>query len=162
MADIKNFRKLMSKMESENNTNVNHSPTPNGTAIGEYGLMPPTIRDIASKGTTAVDNIVAKSNDEMIKILLKENPQLADMYMEKLATPILNKVQDNPDLAATAWLYGQNLSPAALQEKLNNDKQYQSRINDAIESEHLQSSMPNLNDILKQRYNPKPFTPSSK
>jgi hypothetical protein len=102
-----NFLNTISQIESSGGQNINHpvsnAPIQAGQqAVGQYGLMPNTVQEMARR-TRGPASIAPGSPEEQ---------QVA----EQLATRVLNRFQD-PNMAAYAWHSGHNLTPDQVKER---------------------------------------------
>ena len=102
-----NFLNAISQIESSGGKNINHpisnAPLQAGQqAVGQYGLMPNTIQEMARR-TRGPASITPGSPEEQ---------QIAN----SLAGHVLNKYQD-PNMAAYAWHSGHNLTPDQIQQR---------------------------------------------
>ena len=119
-------------LESSGGQNVNHKPTKSGdTAVGQYGLMPKTVKEMANR--RRLDNMA----DEQDMLILNpktdvqsllQDPAVQEKYAQEIASRLLNKTGGDMRLAATEWLYGHNAPIEKLQKKYANDQDYQRRI----------------------------------
>lgn len=159
MADVKAFMKLIKAMESSGGKDTDHSTMEYGmhegdTAIGNYGLMPNTAKEIAvrkekeGQGTPS-DDVIKNIPNPQVEALLAENPELAKRYSEFLAEKVLSKNQGDPIAGMTAWHYGHNLSPSQVKAKMEQNPQYVDKVNQRIDENRLQSKMPSLMDLMR-------------
>lgn len=154
MADKAAFLKLIRALESGNNPDVIHRTMTTGmhegdSAVGEAGLMPNTAKEMASRKVVSgnanqADKLLLDSDNPTAESMLQSNPDLRKSYTDDLATQVMNKTGGNPDLGATAWLYGHNNSPDQLKALLQQHPDYQNRINDVINNQHLMSEQPTV------------------
>lgn len=141
MSDINSFLKVMRILESRNGQDTDHAEMQEGihkgqAAIGDVGLMPNTIKEMAQRkqNPSELDNIVKNADPKMVEDILKENPHKYDEYSEDNAKRLLDKTKNDLPLAATGWLYGHNQSLDSIKNKLDADPQYKERIENAMES----------------------------
>lgn len=134
MSDKRAFKKLMSAIESDNNPNAVHKPVPGemhkGTsAIGQYGMMPITIQDIARQLSekSELDKLIENANPNQVQEILQSNPQKYDQYSDLMAEKVLNKAGGDPMDAAMKWRWGPDS-----QEKLADHPEYKQRVNDKM------------------------------
>jgi len=141
-ANIETLLKLMSSLESRGNKDTNHKVSDYGvqagdTAIGEYGLMPNTAKEMANRRRLKGDadefdkQVLAAPNDD-VQEMLQKNPMGYKRYNEDLAVHLLNKTGDDLPTAATGWLYGHNKSPEDLKQILDDSPEYMDRIQKAL------------------------------
>lgn len=113
-ADANHFLNLISQMESSSGQNTDHPINSGGIqngeqAIGQYALMPNTIREMANRSQDPnmkqlIDMDQNQLNDKM------QNKDLEYNIARQLADKVLNE-QGNDDMAAYAWNKGHNLTP---------------------------------------------------
>jgi hypothetical protein len=161
--NIEKFLELIRNLESSGGKNVNHKPTASGKlAIGEYGQMPDTIRELANrarlgKENNMMDDSMVKGSDEYVSQSLAKSPEIRNKYAGQMAKMLLDKTGGDMELAATGWLYGHNHNVDALKKKLENDPEYRKRIQlnmpkerePAIEPEQKEYDFMNLKNILR-------------
>lgn len=134
MNNLDKFLELIRNLESSGGKNLDHKPTATGkTAVGEYGQMPDTIRELANRKRLSgenemLDDSMYKGSDEYISDSLSNSPDVRKHYAEQLGQRLLDKTNGNMDLAATGWLYGHNNGVNTLENKLAKDTDYQNRI----------------------------------
>lgn len=159
MADVKAFMKLIKAMESSGGKNTRHITMEDGihagdTAIGNYGIMPNTAKEIATRRKkegvdTPSDDVIQNIENKQVESLLKENPVLAEQYAEYMAQKVLDKTKGDPVAGMTAWHYGHNLSPDQINKKMKENPSYVDKVNQRIEENALQSKMPGLMDLMR-------------
>lgn len=159
MADVKAFMKLIKAMESSGGKDTKHTRMTAGmhegdTAIGNYGVMPNTAKEIAKRkiGTDEQlpsDDVIKNIPNPQVETLLAENPQLAERYAEFMAKRVLDKTKGDPIAGMTAWHYGHNLSPQALKEKMQEAPEYVEKVVQRIDENALSSKLPSLMDLMK-------------
>ncbi len=126
-----NFLRTISRLESNDGENTNHPELQNGiqagtSAIGRYGLMPNTIKEIINKsrqnGTMTPDlQDLDRMNPHEMKAHIEANPDLEDQLAQSLALKVLKNQMGDEDKAAYSWNQGDNLKPEDISdEKLNN------------------------------------------
>lgn len=135
----KKFLQLMSMMESSGGKNVAHSRVPAGvqagdTAYGQYGLMPNTVKEMATRRNNA--GIGDKMDAQMVNIdnnqvgnVLTAHPELEQRYAQDLANNALNKSNGNMVDAAYRWRWGQNMPDDKLQNVESSNPDYLDRLN---------------------------------
>lgn len=101
------------------------------TAIGNYGLMPNTVKELINRrrinGTITPDmqELDEKTPDD-IKTHLETHPELEQQLAEDLANHVLKKQQGDEDKAAYSWKFGHNTPPENISdETLNNSGRVQ-------------------------------------
>lgn len=116
-----NFLHNVMQLESSGGKNTNHATIDYGkykgqTAMGRWGLLPTTIREMARKKTMAANPDVTKvnsMNDSQLKDYITHNPDIETHIARSLARHVLGRFK-TPQKAAYAWKYGHNLSPASI------------------------------------------------
>lgn len=126
-----NELEAISGLESSFGKDTEHEPVEEGlqsgsTAVGRFGLMPNTIRDVSKKignRETDLGNAVGPEtdlpdvselqdlSDEEITERIKANPVLENKIARLLYLEGVTKRGNNPDLNAYAWQYGNNIQP---------------------------------------------------
>lgn len=158
MSDVKAFMKLIRAMESSGGKDTRHPALESGihegdAAIGEYALMPNTVKELArQKQVGPSDDVIAGLPNDSVSNLLKENPELAQEYVRRLSEKLMDKAKGDPNLGMVGWRYGHNLPIEELKNKAKENPEYVQKVDQRIGEEHLQSSMPNLMDMLKVPY----------
>lgn len=115
---IKNFLKTISYIESSGGKNTDHPTMESGihsgdSAIGRYGLMPNTVKEIINRMRLAGSvpeelNGLDKVDSEKLKEIITQNPNIEDKLAESLAQRQLMKYPEE-DMAAYSWNQGHNL-----------------------------------------------------
>ena len=128
MADIDDFLNRIAQLESSGGENTDHPEVKSGlqkgsTAIGTYGLMPNTIREILNRKRLAnqlqpADQELMKMNDDQIREKVSSDPDLEKALAQQLATHVLQRQKGDEDRAAYSWNMGHNLSP----QRITDDK----------------------------------------
>ena len=126
------FLKYISQVESNGGKNTQH-PTVNAgvnagdKAIGQYGLMPNTVRDTVKRGIQSGDippemGEIAQRDNMGIQNLMQNYPSSETMIAHALAHRVLNKYND-PNMAAYSWNQGTNLTPEQIKQRdfMNSD-----------------------------------------
>lgn len=116
---LQNFLAKISQIESAGGKYTNHPMIKSGiqagsSAYGQYGLMPNTIRELASRQNM---NDFNSLSDQEIKDKFKQNPELENKFAEFLANKVLNQYGGNEQKAAYAWNMGHNLPESRIGEE---------------------------------------------
>lgn len=121
------FLKIIGMIESSGGKYFGHSPMTTGiqagtTAIGTYGLMPRTIREVARRrgeALTPEELAVSRLGPAEMKAKMEAEPGLGSerAYAEQLANYVLEKQQGDPEKAAYAWFKGHNLPPKEVEKR---------------------------------------------
>lgn len=125
------FLNAIQGVESNFGQNTNHQPLKNGlqagtAAIGNYGLMPNTIKDVVGKignpGTrlgkyltnqadySDIKNAVDVPDDEL-KNTVESNPVLQNQLARLLAKDVALKNNNDPQRMSYSWNMGSNVNP---------------------------------------------------
>lgn len=164
MADVNSFLKLIKAMESSGGKDTNHKPIQDGiqqgdAAVGDYGLMPNTAKELAGVGKVGPsDDVIKNLPNSEVSDLLKENPQLSEQYVKMLAEKLMQKTKGDPVLGMTGWNQGHNLPLSDIQQRAKDNPEYVDKVNQRIDENHLQSQVPGLMDMLKQPYKDQPMS----
>lgn len=156
MSDVQNLKKIMSLLESSNRDQVTHRTMKDGmhkgdSAMGRYGVMPNTakemaVRNIADNTGSPLDGAIKSSSTANVKLMLKDNPDKYDQYVNDLAEHTLNNAEGDVPAAAAGWLFGHNLSAEQMRQKLEENPKYKERVNSAIDTLHLKSEPEKYSD----------------
>lgn len=107
------FLDAISQIESSGGKNLRHPTMDSGLhqgqhALGQYGLMPNTVKDTA-KRMGAASPILPDTDIEQAM-----NPQVERQIASELAKRVLTKYP-NEDMAAYSWNQGTSLSPKEIE-----------------------------------------------
>lgn len=114
---VKNFLKAISMNESSGGINTNHATMEHGihagdAAVGKYGLMPNTIKEMAVRmGRGNPLHSYSKMNNEEISAKIKKNPKHEEEIANYLANHLYDKHGGNESKMAYSWNQGHNLTP---------------------------------------------------
>ncbi len=122
--DVAGFLDAIQKIESSGGKNFDHPTMKAGihagdTAIGRYGFMPNTVREIGVRAKRAgemnpdMEAVASMADPSEMKAYLEQNPEIEQMFAEQLAKRLLKKFP-NEEQAAYSWNQGHNLSPESL------------------------------------------------
>lgn len=110
---------VIKRLESSDGKNTEHKTMESGlhegsSAIGDYGLMPNTVREISNrarkdKSLTPEMDMVSRMPEEAMKSHLKNHPHIQRQFAEKMATRLMDKHQGSEEKVAEAWLKGHNI-----------------------------------------------------
>lgn len=113
--DINAFLDNIAQIESSGGKNFNHKMVTDPssmhygkTAIGTFGFMPDTVKEIAIRNKDPKLQALLKMKDEQIKAALEMNPQLEREFASKLAEHVYDNQAGNLEKAAQAWYTGHN------------------------------------------------------
>jgi len=137
MADkkIKDFLERIKQIESSGGKNFNHPEITldnlqkGDRAIGNYGLMPNTVKEIISrkrlKNEVTPEMVeLYKLSPDVLKQTLEKNPNIEQHLAEELAKHSLEKQEGNEEKAAYSWLKGHNLNPEQITPEILDDSNY--------------------------------------
>lgn len=107
------------QLESSGGRNTRHRTIKTGLhagkhAMGRWGLMPDTVKEITSraqkagKSSGALDALASMDHKQMDKFF-RQNPTVELTIARKLAQHVLRRQGYNPEKAAYAWNHGHNL-----------------------------------------------------
>lgn len=104
---LNNFLDTISQIESSGGKNLNHpvsnAPIQAGQqAVGQYGLMPNTVEEMAHRNRGPASVLPNSPEEEQVA--------------HQLASRVLDRFQD-PNMAAYAWHSGHNLTPEQIQQR---------------------------------------------
>ena len=127
------FLDMMSQLESSGGINTKHREISSGIhkgqrAVGNYGLMPNTIREMYKRMGKDADprlkEIVDNSqDDQMLANSIAADPELENVVAGKLYDRVNERFGGDQEKMNYAWQYGHNLSPSKLtSDKLENDR----------------------------------------
>lgn len=115
--DKSTFKRLLSLLETSGGTQMDHNPVDEGmhagtSAIGEYGMMPKTIQDLAKSNPqkTELDKIIQGADPTSVDEILQSNPDKYNQYANQMSDKVAAKSKGDAEDAAMRWLAGQNSS----------------------------------------------------
>ena len=125
--DKKEFLELIREIESSGGKNRNHKTMTSGphegdTAIGDYGLMPNTVKEVSNlktgKRQSDIYGHLRKLDNKEIETLVGSDRDLEDKLANDLADIVLSKSKSD-DRAAFRWNQGHNIErvPASYRDK---------------------------------------------
>jgi len=129
--NTKEFLKRISQLESSGGQNTDHPVVQSGIqegeqAIGQYALMPNTVRELINRRRLQGNEIspelqnIHKMPSPDMKKYIEENPNIEDDLANQLATKVIQGQVGDEDRAAYSWKMGHNLTPDRItDEKLN-------------------------------------------
>lgn len=130
--NIQDFLQKIEQIESSGGKNMEHPTVEEGIqagdqAIGRYGLMPNTVRELVNRrrlqGTSTGElQDLAEMDSPSMKKHLEANPSLEDELAQQMATMVTRRQGGNEDKSAYSWTMGHNLTP----DKISNDQLEQS------------------------------------
>lgn len=161
-----------SAQETSLGRNLNHeknSKNPNNTAVGSWGLLPQTAKEL---GKQARESGFDSHNMQAFRHLslketadyLKKNPQAELEAVRALHNKIASRadVQGNPDKIAYLWRWGQNatIPPDYMQDETVQHRLQHEKINPLRQAEIAQRPLKFINDLktvkaLPPKYNSK-------
>jgi hypothetical protein len=120
--NIKKFLEKTAQIESSGGKQLNHPEIESGihsgdSAVGQYGLMPNTIKEILNRtkeqSTPDIEALRVLPN-EVVNREIASNPMLEDEVARKLAEHVLQRQLGDEEKAAYSWQYGHNLPPSRI------------------------------------------------
>lgn len=122
------FLNKIKQIESSNGENTDHPEIESGihkgySAIGNYGLMPLTVKDTINSAVLNKEPItpdlqnLKQIDPHYYKDIMEENPNLQDETAQLLAKKVLNRFKGDEDESAYSWNNGSNLSPDDISDK---------------------------------------------
>lgn len=148
MNKILEFLRKIREIESSGGTDTEHRTMASGIhkdqrAIGDYGLMPNTVKEIENRAkeseTRGLDKAAHLTPDEMKKYM-ELNPPLQEEAAQRLAEHVLNKQNGDEDKAAYSWLYGHNLSPEKIEQRKYLEDPYVKKFQALKQPEEIQEN----------------------
>lgn len=131
-ANPKNFLKTISQLESSGGKNMDYPEVESGiqsgtSAMGQYGLMPNTVKEMINKrrqaGTMTPElQELDGMNPHEMKAHIEANPDLEDQIAKSLALKVLHNQMGDEEKAAYSWTMGDNLSPDDISKEKMNDQ----------------------------------------
>jgi len=123
---LEQFLSAIKKIESSDGKYINHAIIQKGpykgyAAIGSYGLLPTTVRELVDTYYKSF-LVIRHCSDEDFAYLVVANPAIEYLLAKKLAIKILEKNNYNLIRSAYAWNVGHNkdLSKISEEKILNN------------------------------------------
>ncbi len=137
--DVDGFLNTIAQIESSGGKDFNHSTMQSGihageAAMGRFGLMPNTLREIAvrakreGKLNDQMKSAIDIEDSQKLKELIESNPEIERMFAEQLAQRVLKKFPDS-EQAAYSWNQGHNLTPEAVQKRDYKNSDYVKKFN---------------------------------
>ena len=114
--NIDNFLKTISMNESSGGKNTNHRQMKDGlhagdSAVGQYGLMPNTIKEMAGRmGKDHPMSKYAKMDNNAVAQSLKSNPNDEGEVAKFMANHLNDKFKGDQNKMAYSWFQGHNLT----------------------------------------------------
>lgn len=126
---LQEFLQKIAQIESSGGKDLNHKEIQHGIhegdqAIGRYGMMPNTVRELINRRRTEqtmtpdLQDLDAMDSQKM-KQTIESNPELEQQLAEQLGKRVIRRQVADEDKAAYSWNMGHNLAPEEItQEKL--------------------------------------------
>jgi hypothetical protein len=116
--------RAISKVESNNNPNAIHRQMSSSglhqgsRAVGSYGLMPVTIKEMVKKNPDLNKKYghILNTHGELFRSLIQKNPETEHEIASKLYDNLAKKFGHNPERIGHAWFNGVSGTIKALQE----------------------------------------------
>lgn len=132
--NINDFLQKIEQIESSGGTDTDHPTVQSGIqagdqAIGKYGLMPNTIKELVNRrriqGTSTPElQDLSQMDSPSMKKYIEQSPGLEDDLAKQLATMVTRKQMGNEDKSAYSWTNGHNLSPKDISDQQLEDSPY--------------------------------------
>jgi hypothetical protein len=137
--DVSGFLNAIQQIESSGGKNFNHPTMESGlqagdTAMGRYGMMPNTVREVANRARMqgALDpdmkRIAGMDDGSLMKSEMEAHPEVEQRFAETLAKHLLKKFPNEQE-AAYSWNQGHNLTPEAVEKRNYKDSDYVQKFN---------------------------------
>lgn len=115
------FLNAISQLESSGGKNIDHpviesGPQAGQKAVGRFGLLPNTISELNNRARLANELTPEMQIAGRNPASLQTNPNLEQVYVNRLAEHILGNIND-PEMAAYAWNSGHNLTPEKIKQR---------------------------------------------
>jgi len=131
---VKDFINKIMQIESSGGRDIQHPEMQHGIheghkAIGRYGLMPNTVKELINRRRTQgtmtpeLQDLDAMS-PEQIKATIESRPDLEDQFAEQLGTKVIRQQGGDEDKAAFSWNQGHNIQPANITEEKIKESPY--------------------------------------
>lgn len=128
------FLHNMMQIESSGGKNTRHKPStkgasPGDVAIGRWGLMPDTVREMYNRYKQNWNHpdlkIIGKLNNDQLTQHIKKNPDIELHLARSLANHVLNNNNGDELKAAYSWHHGHNIEPHKITETQLRDENVQ-------------------------------------
>lgn len=137
--DIDSFLNIIEQIESNGGKNMNHPTMAGGihdgqAAMGRFGLMPNTIKEVANRArisgniTDPMRNIAGMEDSLAMKKAIEGDPALEREFARRLAEKVLGQFPDQ-QMAAYSWNQGHNLTPEKVEKRNYKDSDYVKKFN---------------------------------
>jgi hypothetical protein len=113
---INDFLKTISMNESSGGKNLNHKQMKSGmhrgdSAVGQYGLMPNTIKEMANRmGKDNPMSMYGKMDNQAISDSIKKNPEHENEIAKFMANHLHDKFGGDENKMSYSWFQGHNLT----------------------------------------------------
>jgi hypothetical protein len=137
--DVNGFLDTIAQVESNGGKNLNHPVMRSGihageAAMGRFGLMPNTIKEIANRARLSgqidpqMKAVAGLEDPSEMKVFIEQHPEVEHMFAEQLAKRLLTKFPNEQE-AAYSWNQGHNLTPEAVEKRNYQDADYVKKFN---------------------------------
>lgn len=126
--NLNQFLQKIQEIESSGGKNTDHPVVEEGIqagdqAIGRYGLMPNTIRELVNRrrmqGTSTGElQDLSRMPAQEMKKYIEQSPSLEDELAKQMATMVTRRQGGDEDRSAYSWTMGHNLTP----DKISNEQ----------------------------------------
>lgn len=147
------FLRKIAFLESSSNQNTNHAEIKSGmhkgdSALGQYGLMPNTIREMAVRNKDLAP--LKSMNSDEIREALASNPHLEDKIANTMESLLRDRTKGDEVKMAHMWQFGHNLDPNRLDDKLLSQSERARRFK-ALEMDKVNQAEAQARKMQEQR-----------
>lgn len=132
-AKANHFLNLISQIESSGGKDTDHPEVNTGIqagsqAMGQYGLMPNTVKEMAKRSDDpAIKPLMMMDQNELSEQM--KNKDLEYQVARQLADKVLSQQNGDEDMAAYAWNHGHNLKPEQIMDRSPASDPYYQKFN---------------------------------
>ena len=143
--NIDNFLKTISMNESSGGKNLNHQQMEGGlhagdSAVGQYGLMPNTIKEMSKRmGSDHPLSAYSKMDNKSIAESIKKNPEHENEIGKFMANHLSDKFGGDENKMAYSWFQGHNLT----------DKHFETSHKDYLDHDYVKKFQKHKEQIQK-------------
>lgn len=155
------FLHNIKQVETSGGTNTNHPQITYGmhkgtSAIGNYALMPHTIKEIARRhrlegGKDPKILAVKKMNPKQIKAHVEGNPEVELELARTLARHVIKRHGNNTPNSAYAWKYGHNMPSSKINQQKRDNDIYVQKFNTLSQGKETQGLKPYRNMAMDKK-----------
>lgn len=119
------FLNKMAFLESTNNPMVRHPDTSQGRAMGTYGIMPNTLKEMLDDkkitGQEPKFQDISRTPQSDREQYIQSHPDIEKALADALAAHINRQQGDLDNSAAYGWQYGHNLTPDRMENRTDSE-----------------------------------------